>query len=487
MFENIIRETPFLSVQAEQSMARIWGDPYQGDNSFLSTMRALLGTRISKDDGVRLRFSVARMPFGESDERKAREVLCNSLDVYVGMTHEIVICDLRGNAAEAEKTMGIAEKYMADRFKSFSCIPKCREYFRQSFLVNLYIDPENQASILFVDRLTVKKLHVIQIAIPVALPWYFKKEDGHNTFTPDERELINACSNPDVSFFEAATAKLAEQYDFRSAAIRRMLAGFETRYEKRRAVAIEEDLVSKNDEIERLNRKIAELLSSMDDQRIILLGLQNRLNAGISDEDSEIMQYCLQNTNVVLEEVNDRSFVFSCKSYADIFDEDTAQACIDNPYSDCYSRTRFDSDKTAMLLKAIFVDRLIKLRFCAAYQFNLNGDVRALSNHGFGSEFSTYLPNPHIQHYHCMGNYTQYINQFLRNRNYTGALEQTIASCASLNWNDVTVMKEFFSDLLDKCAGNKRCLELPDGTLVTAVGAVAWLEAQDEIDEQEEA
>ena len=66
---------------------------------------------------------------------------------------------------------------------------------------------------------------------------------------------------------------------------------------------------------------------------------------------------------------------------------------------------------------------------------------------------------------------------------YIGAIEQCSASCKSLNFNDSPVMQEFMrrmygiSDYQDNI--NTRCIELPDGTVVTPVDAINWLKAQE--------
>jgi len=86
------------------------------------------------------------------------------------------------------------------------------------------------------------------------------------------------------------------------------------------------------------------------------------------------------------------------------------------------------------------------------------------------------MPNPHIDQYRCMGNYSATINSLLRDNNYIGALEQCIASCKSLNWGDSTVMAQFIRTMY---TGGKRCIELPDGSIVKPLAAIKWLEEQE--------
>ena len=136
-----------------------------------------------------------------------------------------------------------------------------------------------------------------------------------------------------------------------------------------------------------------------------------------------------------------------------------------------------------MLMTAIFLDQKLRIRFCAAYKFNMNGSVSAVSRYSFGAECRDCTPNTHIDRFSCLGNYQRSINELLKHHDYIGAIEQCSASCKSLNFNDSPVMQEFMrrmygiSDYQDTI--NTRCIELPDGTVVTPVDAINWLKAQE--------
>ena len=130
-----------------------------------------------------------------------------------------------------------------------------------------------------------------------------------------------------------------------------------------------------------------------------------------------------------------------------------------------------------MLLRAVFLDQEIKLRICAAFEFSLDGVVKAIAGYNFGSSGTGYLPNPHHQYYHCISGFIPDIQRCLRNPDYVGAVTQTIASTKSINFGDGVVMSRFYNDILTKGEHN-RAFELPDGRIVTSAGAIEWLEAQ---------
>lgn len=129
----------------------------------------------------------------------------------------------------------------------------------------------------------------------------------------------------------------------------------------------------------------------------------------------------------------------------------------------------------------IFVreEPVLRIKFCAAYRFDLDGNVHAQGHHNFDDyKFAEYMPNPHIDRYRCMGGYERTINCLLGNRDYIGALEQCIASCKSLNWGDSTVMAAFMGTMWEDNGCARRCIELPDGRVVNPIEAIRWVEQQ---------
>lgn len=133
------------------------------------------------------------------------------------------------------------------------------------------------------------------------------------------------------------------------------------------------------------------------------------------------------------------------------------------------------------LMTAIFLDNTLKIKFCAAYKFDLRGTVYACSNYDFGQYGVNHMPNPHINIHSCLGNYQRTINNILKDKNYIGAVEQCIASCKSLNFGDSIVMQEFMDELygINNRGDSDVFIELPDGTMVNPKDAVKWLKEQE--------
>jgi len=140
-----------------------------------------------------------------------------------------------------------------------------------------------------------------------------------------------------------------------------------------------------------------------------------------------------------------------------------------------YSRVNPDITKPQMekLYRAIFSDGRYKLRFCAAYTADMKTGLRAMSHYTFPLESKSYLPNPHIQQYGSIGSYAGRFQEYMRKRDYVGAIDQAVVSARNLNFYDSTVIGEFSKML--SYSGTK-CIEKFDGTLLTPMEAITELE-----------
>ena len=245
-----------------------------------------------------------------------------------------------------------------------------------------------------------------------------------------------------------------------------------------------EQIEHADSEIGNLNDSIGRILNHRNEYCIRLLGLENKI--ACAGEDSEVMEYFLCNDKLYLEEVTNTDMYFVAGDYLTYFDKECAENTIANKRSFVYgydsSRAKVSADEMEKLMTAIFIDETLRIKVCAAYRFSLAGNVSPNGDHSFPSEYSTYMQNPHIQLYTCMGNYTRSINDLLRKNDYIGALEQSVASCKSLNWADSTVMADFMAAMygVGRRGLNTKCIELPDGSVVKPEQAVQWLVKQEE-------
>lgn len=476
MFKNSVNSTMLTSDAADIFFQNITGQKFGSDHTFLATLRALVAPRIPEGESVYLYFGRSDYNsevVSQTSAKRMVDMICSGMShgsgqVYV---HNLANRDEASNIANIE----LLKRQFCEVYAGWHCLEKISVFYQKSFKVVCFINPEFKSVALFVDQLTLQKLHYLQMSTLAFMPWYFSAEQGMDEV---ELAMVKSLRERSSEKWEHYIAELAKRYDFESSRIKHLLADFESKYERMEHDRVKRDIAQIDRNIRELDDRFARFIKQRNDMCIRLLGLERRLEEG---GPSELMDYFLCNRSLYLENVNDTSMSFAVRDYLSYFDEDAAQTYINNKSGYFYRACSTDEERDGMkkLLNAIFVDQTIRIRFCAAYYFDLNGSVSANDSHDFGVEFNGYRPNPHIDNYSCMGNYARTINNALAKRDYITALEQCVASAKSLNFHDGIVMSTFASQFSSDGGTSYKALELPDGTIVSPKEAIAWIKSQE--------
>lgn len=482
MFRKKITATPLTTDTANDYFNNITGSTYQDDISFLATLRALVAPRIKDDESITLQFgnsNYSTSQLEDAGDNSAMGALC----VPSG-DGEILIHHFSNSEPEHNTSwMNFVERKLIELRPGWHRLDKVTEFYRKTFNVICFINPDKKSVAIFTDNLNMRTMHYLQVSVATFLPWYIDPEKG---LTEDEMNVVKSLREKGAEQYEIALLKIAENYDFKTERVKKMLAGFESRYQRVECDRIKNRIENIINNINDLNHRIGDYLAQKDEQDTQLLGLQAKIAE--SSEESEIMDYFLCNDKLSLESVTESEMTFVVKAYCEFYDEDMARSIIGNRSSYVYyPHNRDCSDyipakDMERLMSAIFIEQTLKLKLCAAYRFDLRGNVSAISHYTYGIEYRDYTPNTHIDKYYCLGNYSRAINELLIKHDYIGAIEQCAASCRSLNFGDSTVMEEFMDRLYGRSSDrvNLRCIELPDGSVVEPKQAIEWLKAQEE-------
>lgn len=482
MFKNRVSKTKFTTEEADSFFENITGDAYRGDVTFLSTMRALLGKR-ANGAHIKLRMRTTTYTSGQIESVSDSTVMNAVVSNAWLFNDSVTVLGISGDSDANDKIFGIFREHFTSTHAGFYRSEKVTLFYKK-FLVDCYVNEGQRSVVFLVENMDIRKMHALQVSILAVMPWYF---DPKNGISADELSLIRSLREDSADQYLDCLDKLAELYDFRTATIKKLLGGFETRFEKQERSRVVSMIESSNRDVEDLNRRIGNILRERNELQIKLLGLEQRIASGATDSD--MMDYFLCNRNLVIERVDDSFMSFSVKGYLEYFDRDMAERVIYNPNSYVYTVTDASDavkHKVMDVMQELFLnDRpRMKIHFCAGYNFDLNGNVEPQSHREFDETFRGCIPNPHINNYSCMGNYSRTINNLLKDRNYIGAVEQCVASCKSLNFADNIVMCDFMRLMYDFESG-KRFIDL-DGRYLTVLEAAKWLEEQETNSEETE-
>lgn len=479
MFRNIIRETALTNQKANAFFGeRVSGDTYNGDTTLVSTLRAIIYPRMGDSDSLRVTITNTTADKSSTRGRSVSDI-CGGIFGYTRDLSEasghFVVHSLNGTEEETAHVIKAIDKGFMDAFPGYIQVEKIAEFYK-SFAVRCFINTERKITLMIIDRMDVRKLHYIQAAILPSMPWYY---DPANGVLPEELEILKAFKEKESKPYTDAIEVIATKYDFRTPWLRSVLAEYES-------IAEREELRALESEIQRCRRYIDETKASLGD-RLRELDQLNARHYGLSwcigeANNSEILDYLLCDKNIFVDAVDGGHLYFSASGYLTHFDDDMAESVINRGNSYLYNNdSGYTYEQMKKFYTALFLDKTLKIRFCAAYEMDIGGRrVNAQTDYAFSQELADFMPNPHIDHYRCMGNYTRVIGDCFEERNYVGVIQQCAASCVSLNFGDGTVMSDFARKVLSLGYKDKRYITLPDGTNVTHGEAIAWLESQEE-------
>ena len=462
MFSNTIAGTAMTTSPASSFFKNIIGGEIYGDNTFLSTLRALLGKRIGENTLVLSASNLSMigdfMTMSEKDivskmERRMR----------VG-ANGMLIAFVDSNNKEADKrVMEAIGNHYAEMHKDEGWVrlPVLTDFFRKTCDVQCFINAGTKSTIIVLRGMDMRLIHYIQVGILTAVPWYFNPSKGDKV-SELEMNLINSLRERTPDNYLKYLREIAAEYDFENSFIRDCLFNIEKSYEVGRLDALKNEVDMINQRILGLHEDINALMRNITVKNTELMALQFKLNQ--DDESHELYEYFICNKTLRLEGVRHNTCLdYHVNTYIEYFDEMMAESVISNKRSFLYS---FAPNKTAAerIAKAIFVDRSIRIRTSAAYYLDVSGGFDAMSHHDYGEDFLDHMPNPHIDHHACIGDHYSVMREHAQNRDYISFIEQTVSSAKSLNFGDGIVMEEFFRDMFDGVGG--RCYELEDGRLM---------------------
>lgn len=452
MFRNLIGETPFTSRVAESEFAYIKSDRWNGDVSFLSTLRAMMCD--NKINGVEINVRISSI--AEGDLYKASY-----------SPNVISIVDVCGEKSIFDGIVSDAQEHLGKKTEKITL------FYKSSFDTACFSNEAMNSVVVFVRNLTAAKMHYLQVSIPVMLPWVFNKENG---LTDNQRNLLMSLAQKTDQTYIECLNKIAKESGLTEKTIRLLINDAQQSTRRFMMDQLESEISFKKDKITSLSRSIADTISSLHQSEEKLFGLT--ILRDQDQDDYAFADYILSNKNLSDLSVEANSVKFTVKAYLDFFDNDAADSVIKNKGSYVY---RFDGKEEMMgaLMRELFVadSPRMRIKTCARYVLDFNHGISTVRGYGFAPDCALYMPNPHIDTYGCMGDYANIIAEMLKLGNYIGAVEQCVASCQSLNLMDLPVMDSFCKDLALR---DPRCIELDDGTVMTPTEAFEWIKEQSE-------
>lgn len=448
------------------------------DSSMLSTMRAILFNR-TKEHYELWEYNKVGDSFNGERYIGSPEDFINYFASYDN--HNRVLAAIY-SSSEFQRTDDLVSAFeKRGKVRGWRAIRKVTEFFRNAFQVIALANDSLKSSIVIVFSDNIRHYHAVQAAILAWMPYIFNKEDG---ITDDEAALFASLQNGDYAAYCAALDAVYRNSNIMDKMLERALSGIESRKFEALIRDVESDIRSLDNDIRNCIDRIQQRESEIRVLQAKIIGYKIAVD---NNSGNELLDFFKSNKNVRLHDFKNGMVYFDALSYLEYWDEEQAERYIENNNSVFYDDPpigRFVSvNEMHRLLTAVFVDCKLRLRFVARYCMNEDGNISGVADATFDGVFDDRMPNPHIQGWHCLGNYGEILRDASRSGNYVMAVQQCITSCGSLNIGDSTVMERFIKEFYT-CT--KKCIELPDGTTVAPYDAVKYLKSIGYIETNEE-
>lgn len=494
MFTREITGLTLTNQVANALFQNITGDMFRYDVSFVATLRALMYERVPKEESI----SVCRsssihsaVEIRAASPKDCIRAFLSSSSILRGDSGIIHIHSFDNEPAQNEASFEAVDAALTAVLEEFVPMLDMTKFLEQKKInARFFVSEQSNSTLIFIERLDVKKWHLLQSFIPRYFPRYFKE----HPLQADEQRLLKSLTIRYAPDYEEQIEEYAKRFDFRTQAIRDQLKGFELRFERDRLQSVRNEIRSVNNNLDTLRLQFQDYYQRLGDLTTTELGLIEKINRGDGEKDSEFLEYFLCNKTLNLVRVSGSMVEFVVATTLSNFDPDVFDSAIHSRRSFFYRHYETDSkyenremtdDRIERLMTAVFAEEKLKIRVCAAYRLDFGtGSYTGIRNYNYPTEIiRDHTPNQHIHHYACLGNNERPIYDAMRRRDYVSALAACCASATNINLAESNTGTFFMERIFADNAG--RIIQMPDGSTMTPLDAVKWLEEQDAKKEQE--
>ena len=350
---------------------------------------------------------------------------------------------------------------------------KAEFFLNKEMKAIVVLNEEKNAAIVFIDTMTMPHWHLLCSVLPSFTPGLFVTE----SLQADEMAVLKTLTTRRRDDFISAMTKLENRYDIRGKKIRSIVSGFEQTARKRQIDAVDRALENNTNEIDSIMSRYRELVEKRDELSVRRNGLKYLTN----DAGDEALVNFFEATKCLdVVETYGSMITFIVRTYYANYDVDLYERYREN--SDFIGESEVsgvfsDPENRKKIMDAMFITEKLKLKMCAVYHLDIVGNVSTTAGYRFPANCADYIPNYHLNHHSCFGNYFRVITDYLSKGDTIGAIGACIASAQSVNIGESgptfnPMMKDVFSS-------RRNIFELPDGTSVTPVKALEWLNSQE--------
>lgn len=461
------------------------------DRTMVATARAILSRRLKPDE----KFFVKLLNLPDNEDVIGDPVKAIDGTVVLGVSdgvprssvddlhNAIVILQYRFSGVEdaAKKLIEEVDRKFHEAHPGWEKVEKSDTFLNQYLKIRVLISKERNAAILITERLTMSAWHLIQAVMPTYVPEMFKEIP----LDVKEKAMLRSLTMRGSSSYLRDLAELEEYYDIRGQKIAAMIGNFEKRERENQIQRIDSEIQQIHSQMENLMRQYGQQIEALDNANIRRNGMVYAIDN--ADDGSGLIEFFKANKSLDVMNVDGSRITFVVRTAFENFDRDAYETYRGNTrfFEETSCRGVFESpEDRRKFMDALFIDQKFKILMCGVYHLDIRGRLDTSTGYSFPINCADYMPNYHLDHHACLGDYRRVVTDYLGRGDTIGAINACIASAKSININESgATFNPFMKNVF---TSSKKCILMPDGSHITPADALKWLKEQDQEKEGEE-
>lgn len=467
MFIRSLSALTLASEPADRMFPHISGWRFgNGDETMTATLRALLPSRMGEGDHIKTIMK-------NSTESETTIKKFSPRDFFDMMLlgnpdpNCLYIVGFSGTEGGTDAAFAHAKTFFVGAYEEQKDIAAYLE--KSGHKVRIYVNKEIKTTLVFVGGLNTSTWHLVQSFVSRLLPWYFETKK----LTDEEKKLCVSLTQRSSDEYQRLIEEFAQQYDFRSEAIRAMVADISRKANEKILNNVKREIRNAEEYANDYLDKYYDYMRTLQDLRAKESGLY--YNMENAESDSTLAEFLICNKNVDLLNTDDGVIRMIIRTTIDNYDINQYESYTANPNSYLFKgydvgESVFESHEARKkFLDAIFIDERAKIKVCAFFEIAAGGHLNGNRDYRYPEKYRDYLVNPHFKIFLCFGNNERYIRDALTKGDYIAAINQLISTAKNLNLAETRqTVAPFLGWVFN--SGNK-IIQMKDGRSLTPVEA----------------
>ena len=347
--------------------------------------------------------------------------------------------------------------------------------------IAIYHKEQNVAAI-FVNSRDIRYYHLLISFIPLLFPNLFVEMPLRK---PEDYDIIKSLSKPDSNTFVQKIQEAVKPYltEFRMV----MLNDFLHNMHDIKIQAAKASVDQCRHRMQEREEAYAAAISGLKQAIVVYEGMKAVEVFG--EPEKELVDYLTTKEEIHNLQIIDNKICFTVATLLINYNENAwatfseRGSIYDGNYAREGERTRIlpvfqDKSNRKKLLDNLFsASPDFSIKICGNYEMSIS-DCRLRTRRDYDylkadPMYESYLPNPHLKLFSCLGGYENRVMDALRDQNYIGAIEMCCASAGSVDLDETEqTFRPFLGWLLNS---EKKILRRNDGVDMTPEEALIWL------------